>query len=34
MLGQSAGFLIERPKSVTTELVKLWLDGKGEIWGE
>jgi citrate synthase len=25
---------LERPKSVTTELVKEWLQGKGEIWGE
>lgn len=25
---------LERPKSVTTELVKLWLQGKDEIWGE
>lgn len=25
---------LERPKSVTTELVKLWLDGKDEIWGD
>ena len=25
---------LERPKSVTTELVKLWLEGKDEIWGE
>jgi len=25
---------LERPKSVTTELVKQWLDGKDEIWGE
>lgn len=28
------GFPIERPKSVTTDLVKLWLDGKDNIWGE
>lgn len=28
------GFPIERPKSVTTDLVKLWLEGKGEIWGD
>ncbi|MFN5760995.1 MAG: citrate (Si)-synthase, eukaryotic [Sphingobacteriales bacterium] len=28
------GFPIERPKSVTTESVKLWLQGKDEIWGE
>ena len=25
---------LERPKSVTTELVNLWLQGKDEIWGE
>lgn len=25
---------IERPKSVTTELVKKWLKGEDEIWGE
>ncbi|HSB93639.1 MAG TPA: citrate (Si)-synthase, eukaryotic [Flavitalea sp.] len=25
---------IERPKSVTTELVKRWLKGEDEIWGE
>ncbi len=25
---------LERPKSVTTELVKEWLKGQGEIWGE
>jgi citrate synthase len=23
---------LERPKSITTDLVKLWLDGKGEVW--
>ena len=28
------GFPIERPKSVTTESVKKWLKGEGEIWGE
>jgi citrate synthase len=27
-------FPIERPKSVTTDLVKKWLDGKDDIWGE
>lgn len=27
-------FPIERPKSVTTELVKKWLKGEGEIWGD
>jgi citrate synthase len=31
---RALGFPIERPKSVTTELVKEWLEGKGEIWGE
>ena len=28
------GLPLERPKSVTTEAVKLWLQGKDEIWGE
>jgi citrate synthase len=28
------GFALERPKSVTTELVKKWLKGEDEIWGE
>ncbi len=31
---RSLNFPLERPKSVTTDLVKLWLDGKDEIWGE
>jgi citrate synthase len=31
---RALGFPIERPKSVTTELVKDWLKGNGEIWGE
>jgi citrate synthase len=31
---RALGMAIERPKSVTTELVKKWLDGKEEIWGE
>ncbi len=31
---RALGFPLERPKSVTTESVKLWLDGKDEIWGE
>jgi citrate synthase len=31
---RALGFPIERPKSVTTELVKNWLAGKDEIWGE
>ncbi len=28
------GFPLERPKSVTTALVKKWLNGEDEIWGE
>jgi citrate synthase len=31
---RALGFPIERPKSVTTELVKKWLKGEDEIWGE
>jgi citrate synthase len=31
---RSLGFPIERPKSVTTESVKKWLAGEGEIWGD
>jgi citrate synthase len=31
---RALGMPIERPKSVTTEQVKLWLQGKDEIWGE
>lgn len=31
---RALGLPLERPKSVTTDLVKLWLDGKDEIWGE
>lgn len=31
---RALGFALERPKSVTTDLVKEWLDGKGEVWGE
>ena len=31
---RALGFPLERPKSVTTELVKLWLEGKDNIWGE
>lgn len=31
---RALGFPLERPKSVTTELVKLWIDGKDEIWGD
>lgn len=29
---RALGLPLERPKSVTTEAVKLWLEGKGEIW--
>jgi citrate synthase len=31
---RALNFPLERPKSVTTDLVKLWLDGKDEIWGD
>ena len=31
---RALGFPLERPKSVTTDSVKSWLDGKGEIWGD
>lgn len=31
---RSLNFPLERPKSVTTDSVKLWLEGKDEIWGE
>jgi citrate synthase len=31
---RALGLPLERPKSVTTHLVKLWLEGKDEIWGE
>jgi citrate synthase len=31
---RALGFAIERPKSVTTDLVKSWLQGKDEIWGD
>ena len=31
---RALGFPIERPKSVTTELVKKWLKGEDNIWGE
>lgn len=31
---RALGFPLERPKSITTEQVKLWLEGKDEIWGE
>jgi citrate synthase len=29
---RALGFALERPKSVTTESVKLWLEGKDQIW--
>ena len=31
---RALAFPIERPKSVTTELVKRWLNGDDEIWGD
>jgi citrate synthase len=31
---RALGFPLERPKSITTDQVKLWLEGKDEIWGE
>jgi citrate synthase len=31
---RALGFPIERPKSVTTDLVKKWLKGEEEIWGD
>jgi citrate synthase len=31
---RALGLPIERPKSVTTEEVKKWLNGEAEIWGE
>ena len=31
---RALSFPLERPKSVTTDLVKLWLEGKDNIWGE
>jgi len=31
---RALGFPLERPKSVTTDSVKLWLDGKADIWGD
>lgn len=31
---RALSFPIERPKSVTTELVKKWIRGEDEIWGE
>ncbi len=31
---RALGFPLERPKSVTTDAVKLWLEGKEVIWGD
>jgi citrate synthase len=31
---RALGFPLERPKSVTVELVNKWLKGEDEIWGE
>ena len=31
---RALGFPLERPKSITTDLVKDWIAGKGEIWGD
>ncbi|MEI6948456.1 citrate (Si)-synthase, eukaryotic [Paraflavisolibacter sp. H34] len=31
---RALGLPLERPKSVTTDLVKSWLKGEGEIWGD
>jgi citrate synthase len=31
---RALGYALERPKSVTTDLVQKWLKGEGEIWGE
>ena len=31
---RALNFPLERPKSVTTDSVKSWLEGKGEIWGD
>jgi citrate synthase len=31
---RALGMALERPKSVTTDQVKLWMEGKDEIWGE
>jgi citrate synthase len=31
---RALAFPLERPKSVTTDLVKLWLEGKDNIWGD
>ena len=31
---RALSFPLERPKSVTTDSVKSWLEGKGDIWGD
>ena len=31
---RALGLPLERPKSITTDLVKSWIDGKAEIWGD
>ena len=31
---RALGFPLERPKSVTTDAVKEWTEGRGEIWGD
>jgi citrate synthase len=31
---RALGFPLERPKSITTELVKLWIEGKDQVWGD
>jgi citrate synthase len=31
---RALGFPLERPKSISTRLVKLWLEGKDNIWGD
>ncbi len=31
---RALGYPLERPKSVSNRLVKLWLEGKEEIWGD
>ncbi len=31
---RALGFPLERPKSVSNRIIKLWLQGKEEIWGE
>ncbi len=31
---RALGFPLERPKSVTTDSVKSWIEGEGEIWGD